>query len=751
VLDQARIQIGECYPTDAEGATPVAYLWARTITCPHCGGEVPLIKRRWLQQAKSGEQVAYRLKVDQDAQTYCAEIVRGADADKAEPERGTIRGANVECIYCGVPTERARIVAQAKAGQMGQHMLVVVLFREGTRGRDFRPATTADRTTFARATELLEEARQDMFDYWGEDRLLSVVPDEPTPHERARSISIRLYGITEWGHLFNDRQALALVTLGQQIRAVRELLTDTHNAEYARAVALYLSFIQARLIGYNSTVAWWQPSGLKTAPAMSRHDIQMTWDYAESNPFSGQATSWKSFIEAIWRSIENSAAVSPAPATVRLGSAANLPPEWAGTFDAVICDPPYYDSVTYADLSDYFYPWHKRIVGDDYPEAFVTEVTPKEEELVQEAIYHGGTKASAKQFYEDGMARAFEQMHRVLRDDGIAVIMFAHKKSSAWETRVNALIRAGFQVTASWPLNTEGRRLQSYRAVALASSVYLVCRKRARADREQDAAANGQVGYLEDIQTELRETIRRYLERFWGAGIGGADFFMSAIGPGLSVYSRYPRVERYDGSQVVVSDFLELVRHETATFAVERIIGEQSVGERLDQQTRFYRLWQWGYDSLDVPDGEALLLSTAVGIDLRELMERFSLVGKVKDKLRLLGASQRSRYLASVPQRVAARGAVPLIDVLHKACLLWQENQQDELSALVAARGGELWPVAQALIELLPRNDTERKALLSMLGTRLNLESQAQRWAQENRLRRQPPVQQTTLWDDEEI
>ena len=266
-----------------------------------------------------------------------------------------------------------------------------------------------------------------------------------------------------------------------------------------RAIALYLEFVLAKLVVYNSTAAWWQPGGLKIAPTMSRHDIQMTWDYAEANPFGGQATSWHSFIEALWRTIENCAAIDAPPATVRLGSATRLPAEWTGQFDAVICDPPYYDSVTYADLSDFFYPWHKRIVGDDYPEAFVTEVTPKDEELVQEAIYHGGTKATAKQFYEDGMAQAFAEMHRVLRDDGIAVIMFAHKQSSAWETLVAALVRAGFQVTASWPLNTEGRRLQSYRAVALASSVYLVCRKRADGEtgtetRRRGAGESGEQG-----------------------------------------------------------------------------------------------------------------------------------------------------------------------------------------------------------------------------------------------------------------
>ena len=773
VMEQAEAQIGDCYPVDADGAVPVAFLWAKTIVCPHCGGEVPLIKRRWLD-TQSEEPVAYRLIVDQAAKTYTVEILRGQAAVDSEPERGTMRGATVECPYCRTPTERERIAEQGRAGTMGQHLLVVVLSREGETGRDFRAATEADRAPYTLAEARLAEAKAEGFDFWGFERLLSVVPDEPTPPERARSISIRLYGITEWGQMFNARQALSMITFGQQIRLVRDLL-ESQNAGYARAVALYLTFVISKQISYSSKMSWWQVNRVTIAPTMTRHDIQMTWDYAEANPFSGQAASWESHTEALWRSIENAVTIDE-PAAIRLHSATQLPTEWTDTFDAVITDPPYYDSVTYADLSDYFYPWHKRIVGDDYPEAFVTEVTPKEEELVQEAVYHGGTRTAAKQFYEDGMARAFAEMHRVLRDDGIAVIMFAHKKSSAWETLVSALIRSGFQITASWPLNTEGRRLQSYRAVALASSVYLVCRKRPgsrRAEGQENSGAeesrftphvshnaqhapritneNGSIGYLEDIQAELRTTIRRYLERFWAAGIGGADFFMSAIGPGLSVFSRYARVERYDGSRVDASDFLDLVRHEVAAFAIDRIVGKVEDGrpgfsERLDQPTQFYLLWRWGYGEWDVPDGEAVLLSTAVGIELPVLMDRIGLVSKVKDKLRLLSPAVRATRLEKVVERVAAGGAVPLVDVLHAACLLWQADRQEDLAALVAARGGELWPVAQAVVELLSRDSAERKALMSLLGTRVDLEHRAQRWAETHR----PPsrVEQLRLWEE---
>jgi len=742
VLEQSRLQIGDCFPNDDDGAVPIAFLWAKTVICPYCGGEIPLIKRRWLQQDGNHEPVAYRLDVNKSDHTYRVEVLRGQAAIDDRPDIGTIRGATVECPYCATPSERKRIAAQGRDGKMAEQLLVVVVNRPGETGRDYRAATDDDRRSFALASSKLEEAEAQSYDYWGADRLLSVIPDEPTPPERARSVSIRLYGLANWSQMFNARQLLSLITLGQYIRLVHGILSDT-DPDYANAVALYLSLILAKQVSYNSSAAWWQPSGQKIAPTITRHDIQMTWDYAEANPFGGSAGSWDSHINSTWRTIQNCVLTTGRIVPqLQIGSATQLPADWTGQFDAVITDPPYYDSVTYADLSDFFYPWHKRVVGDIYPEAFVTETTPKDQELVEEAVYHGGTKAAARSYYEDGMAAAFAEMNRVLKPDGIAVIMFAHKKSSAWETLVGALIRAGFQVTASWPLNTEGRRLQSYRAVALASSVYLVCRKR--------PTASPRVGYLEDLSAELRRTIREYLERFWAAGIGGADFFMSAIGPGLSVYSRHARVERYDGSQVNVSDFLDLVRHEVATFAVERIIGTADFHARLDPSTQFYLLWRWGYSVWDVPHGEAVLLSTAVGIDLKVLMEQFHLVGEEKDKLRLLSPETRSEHLANVTQRVLAGGAVPLIDVLHKAVLLWQADKQDELSALVAARSGEMWPIAQAIVELLPRDNNERKALMSMLGIRSNLESQAQAWAEKNPMpAKEPPAKQMSLWDSE--
>ena len=292
VLTQAQARIGKCYTNDPDGAVPVAYLWAKTITCPYCHGEVPLIKRFWLYQGGErarGDEVAYRLNVDRGARTYTVEILHGALAGQSQPELGTMRGATIECIYCGMPSERIEIVAQGQTGRMAQHLLVVALSRPGERGRDFRPATDQDNVRYHRAEEFLAEAETEGFEFWGLDRLLSVIPDEPTPPERSRSVSIRLYGIDCWGKIFNQRQLLALLTLGKEIRNCKELISS-QDKQYAQVVALYLEYILAKLITYNTTMSWWQVNRSTIAPTMARHDIQMTWDYAEANPLGGLST-----------------------------------------------------------------------------------------------------------------------------------------------------------------------------------------------------------------------------------------------------------------------------------------------------------------------------------------------------------------------------------------------------------------------------------------------------------------------------
>ncbi len=431
----------------------------------------------------------------------------------------------------------------------------------------------------------------------------------------------------------------------------------------------------------------------------------MLWDYAEVNVLGQNSGSWNNMLGSLIPSLARLAGSAEATANIRWGDAAQLPyPE--NHFDAVLTDPPYYDSVPYGYLADMQYVWLHRALADIMSEQFPSALTPKGAELIQDRARHD-SDADAKQAFEDGMAVALTELHRVLKPDGIAMVMYAHTATSAWETLVGALIRAGLQVTASWPINTETAARRDWLGGAmLAATILLVCRKRT----EQ------RVGYLDQVLPEMRTAVRQALDRFWAAGIGGADFFVSAIGPALSAYSRFSEV-RYPGGQAVsTANFLTLVRQTVVEFALERALKGLEPGV-VDPETQFALLWRWTYGNNAVEVGAAMLLDKATGVELGEL-ERAGMLARTdgSKKMLFLGPEQRPDLLDTGLQRAMA-GIAPLVDVAYTAALLWKENRREELAELLATQGDAARRVAQALAELQPSDTSERKLLLGVLGS----------------------------------
>jgi len=320
-------------------------------------------------------------------------------------------------------------------------------------------------------------------------------------------------------------------------------------------------------------------------------------------------------------------------------------------FDAVVTDPPYYDNVPYSYLSDFFYVWLKRTLGHLYPELFATPLTPKSEEIV--AYTHEGGLEDGMRRFEQMITRAFSEIARVLKPEGVAVIVFAHKTTEAWESIINALLSAGLYLTASWPLHTEMQaRLRAQESAALASSIYMVCRKR----------TTNETAYFSEIKDEIVSRVREKLEQFWNEGISGADFFVSAIGPAVEVFGRYARVEKLSGEPVSVRELLEFVRKTVSEYALSRIIGirdqglgigdkeleekslvasPQSLGN-IDPATRFYLLFRWAYGRATVPFDEARKLAQAVGLELSAYFNR-SFVKHEKGNIKCLDPKDRGK------------------------------------------------------------------------------------------------------------
>lgn len=694
VLEEARKEIGHFYPSDPDGSIPVGYIWARTVKChnPACGAEIPLMRQTWLAK-KENKQVA--LKIIPLGNEIEFDIVEGAAID-FDPGEGTVARARVICPCCGSGLTDKEVRKQFQEGRAGQRMVAVVLHHPDRQGKTYRLATEKDMEVFQEAERYLEQKREELWDKWGFDP----VPDEELPPKDTLGFRVQRYGILKWGDLFNPRQKLALITFAEKVRQAHEkMLAEEYETEYAHAVATYLALGVDELARFTSVLNPWKVDAEAIVHVFGRQALPMLWDYNENNPLGQHGGTWVNRMKEMMDVIANLCNVCTI-ATVTQASATSLPyPD--DYFDAVITDPPYYDNVPYSYLSDFFYVWLKRTLGDLYPDLFATPLTPKSEEIVAYSHGEGGFEGG-KKFFEEMIAKAFQEIYRVLKPEGIAVIVFAHKTTAAWETIINALLKSGLYLTASWPLHTEMQaRLRAKESAALASSIYMVCRKR----------TTRETAYYNEVKPLVEEKIRQKLDQFWNEGIGGSDFFVAAIGPALEVFGRYEKVETYAGEEVSAQDLLEFVRKTVSEYALARILKNGNLGG-IDATARFYLLWRWTYNGARVHFDEARKLSSACGVELEQYWNG-GLVKKDKEYISVLGPKERDRKFLEKEKFNS------LVDVLHACLLLWEKNQRMKITEILQSSGNlhnnAFWQLAQAVSDVLPEGDKERQMIQGFL------------------------------------
>jgi adenine-specific DNA methylase len=465
----------------------------------------------------------------------------------------------------------------------------------------------------------------------------------------------------------------------------------------------------------------------------------MVFDYSEQNPFGPLTGNWALQVEITTDILSHLSEVSsqrPAP-PVAQSSATQMsyPNEY---FDAVLTDPPYYDNVPYSYLSDFFYVWLNRSIGYLYPDLFSTPLTPKSSEIV--AYSHGESGfEGGKRFFEDNLKCAFQEMHRTLKPEGIAIIVYTHKSTAGWETVINALLDSDLVVTGAWPLHTEMEtRLRASESAALASSIYIVARKMTRQP----------TGFYNDVRAELRAHLEAKLHRLWEEGIGGADFFIAAIGSAIEVFGKYERVMDYEGNTVRADRLLDEVRTIATDYAVRQILRDGFAGEVSDL-TRFYVLWRWNYGEAQVPFDEARKLAQSCGVDLAREWGRGGFVRKEKEFVRVLGPQQR-KWDESANQRISEGRSQPksltrsiadsheMIDVLHYVLLLWEKGRREELVQVLVetglGRSEAFYRVAQAISETLPNESKEKKLLDGFLAGRERVREEVGKVGRQGRL-----------------
>lgn len=714
VFNQTINEIGDFYPEEITKETgyfgdsenkfiPIGYIWARTIHCqnPSCGIEIPLMGQFWLSK-KSNKKIALYpyLKNGKISFKIVGEGYQKFPSD-FDPSKGTVSRAVVECPICKSTIDPKNTKIQFQNKKTSQRIVAVVLKQKGVRGKHYRTASSEDMEIYYEAEKVLEQKVTNLYAEWG----IFPIPNEPTPKGKGRgaerAFTIQNYGLNQWGDLFNSRQKLVLITFINNIRKARiKMIEDGYDEDYSRAIVTYLSFVVSKTADFNSTLSRWANHMEKSVATFGRQALSILWDYVESNQFGDSFGSWEVLYKWVVNSLSNCINIKK-PATISQCSATKLiyPDDY---FDAIFTDPPYYDNVPYSYLSDFFYVWLKRGLGDLYPNLFATPLTPKTNELV---VYtENKSWDEAKDSFESMLKSSFREFFRVLKPGGIATIVYAHKTTEGWETVINALLNSGLTVTGSWPISTErSGRMRSRNSAALASSVYIIARKFQKKD----------IGWYSDVKKEIKDYIPKKLDKLWEESkedIVGADFFLAAIGSSIEVFGKYNKIMDFEGNEIKANTLLNFVRDVVSDYAMKQILHNGISGE-LSPLTKFYLLWRWNYNEAKVPFDEARKLAQSAGIDLSKEWNKGFIV-KSGQFITVLGPDKRDNNDLKDPKE--------LIDTLQSVCLLFKQGKKDEMNKILEKTGWinkeSFFKVAQAISETLPKSSSETKIIQQFLA-----------------------------------
>jgi len=592
--------LSDFYPKDSDGSTPIAYLWARTIQCegPGCGYRVPVMGTFYLRK-KPGNYVRLILKPDDKNKNFSVTIV--SETKHNPDDDGTARRSSVTCPRCKFTTARVRVEAQvgdAKGGACQAQLMAVVTTRKRVTGRFYRPPDLRDLHAIERSKQRLEQEKA------ANESGLSFVPDEELPYLRS-IFNVHVYGVHNWGDLFAPRQQLALGTLCKVLRRARKLLQgqNSDEPELNRAVLICIAFAIDKHADFNSSISRWANHMEKSVATFGRQALGMLWDWGEMVPIGESTGSFSVALDWCINALDCVFKAQLVPGTVQMLSATKhvLPDNMA---NYLITDPPYYDAVPYADLSDYFYVWLKRSLEGAGLEYFDETLTPKEQEVVQLAERNPKYAYKTKARFEQLMRESLVEGRRYVAPDGLGVVVFAHKTTDGWEAMLEGLIGAGWIVTASWPIDTEKPdRPRAQGSAALASSIHLACRPRGN---KYNLEKNGEkIGDWRDILLELPSRIHDWMPRLADEGVVGADAIFACLGPALEIYSRYERVEKANGDQVSLKEYLVYVWAAVAKEALA-VVFKGADASGFEEDARLTAMWLWtlfagqtGADGLD--------------------------------------------------------------------------------------------------------------------------------------------------------
>jgi putative DNA methylase len=738
-VTRVRFRLKGIFPEEPKkGTRPDGYLWARTVICPYCDGLIPLSPNWRLSPDGTG----VRLLPNEKTKRCRFKIVK----EKKEQSAGTLAQGDAQCPYlnCGRIIGQEQVRQQSRDGVMGEQLFAIV-YKERVVTKTKTGRTKEKWIRGYRTPRPEDDNAEDIKRLLEKKKIaweaLDILPTEQIGPQHPK-YRLDRYGILNWIEVFSPRQ---LLCHGTSVEVFREMLDQEKVKgldEATKAAFVYLSFALDKLLNWNSRLSSWNVEAQRLRSTFDRHDFAIKWSFGEMAPLiSGLGYEWTT--NAIGKCIKelveltrpddsktnkqpstkkqtnlfNAVSYVPPPVVITCTSGDNLDQIEKGSVDAIIMDPPYYDNVMYAELSDFFYVWLKRTAGYVFPEWFTRKLTDKENEAVANpAKFEGqkGAKDLAGQDYQQRMAAIFAECHRVLKDDGILTLMFTHKATGAWDALTSGLVEAGFIITASWPINTEAEgSLHIKEKAAANSTIFLVCRP--RAPRKEEGSV-----YWEDVEPLVAKAVRTRVKTYQECGISGVDLYLSCFGPALEEFSKHwpltrgtPRPQAKNKKKkhntneelvgpyaVTPEDALNAARREVKAWRMEQLLRTTRKAE-LNPLTEWFVLAWDAFRAPKFPFDEALRLARVVGLDLDQEIVG-NLAEKKGSKLILWDSEKRAAKGALGP----ADGSRAMIDALHHAAYRVRKNGleagREFLEKAGAAKNPAFFTALTAVLEVLP-------------------------------------------------
>lgn len=664
VLAEAEKEIGHLYPSDKNGVKSVGYYWARVGVCsnPSCKAEIPLLRQMNLVN-KPEKKVHLKPMITGNKIDF--EIKIGSTSEKSWITRG-----NLICPCCGNTTENSVLKQQFIDGNIKDKLLVVIY--DSKEGKSYRKPNKED----FEALKYLPE--------------VEYRPSEKLPITYTKAMAFCLWNFNTWGDIFTHRE---LVFLNKFVEVINNLVT-IEDEEYRIALKCYLAILFDRIASRQTSFGLWNTTAETIEHPFGKQAIQMVFDYPESNPFSDSGGGTLSQLDWIIRYIESESSIFNH--TICVNASSGDKNQFAQKYlNAVITDPPYYDAVAYADLSDFFYVWLKKILGSELPLNFATPLTPKSEECTALKHHREEDNSKAKLHFENKILQIFDAIEHQTSD--IVSIMYAHQSTEAWTTLCNSILGARMNITGSWAIDTERTSGTKVNKAFLSSSVTVACKPAQRKGFAEYKA----------VKKSVEETVAKEVEELYRLGFRGADLLTACFGQAVSEFGKYEKVEKADGSDVTVNDLLEMARESAFNALLKGFDG--------DDFTKFYIGWLqlYGFTESDFDDA-AKFSRVGLTINVSDLFIH-NLFIKKGNKQELAGYKER----LSANRKLGESGQVFIVDIVHKAMALYAGTNRNELlyyiSNVAISPEGSFWRVITSLCEVLPQGSDDFKQATGLL------------------------------------